>query len=238
MPITYSSGTSSFRVREPRQTNIPVYIAGGDNRSSGTTSGTGLTIAQEDQLATDILRGENLGFIDPAAPSSATLTSQNAADYFYNTADSNSLYRATAAGQGVGAFTKVVVPGTTGTIIGEAATYAALPAVVNGQYAMLTATDGTRIKGIYKGVGGAWVQNAIAGVSISSTPASETVVLANLPADTWTDVPAGTQVTAPLFIDTLDASGNAIDINARLVGGKWRVISSVAMTNVQIILWS
>lgn len=139
----------------------PVTSTGGGGTPSPADT---LSSAQVNQLVDDLGRGENLGFIDPAVAS--PLTSQSDKDYFYNTADNGALYRATATGQDVTAFTKFTLPGDTdGIVIGEAGTYAGLPAVQNDNYAILTADDvGTGTveapqypKGFYKGVAGSWV---------------------------------------------------------------------------------
>lgn len=150
-----------------------------------------LTSTQVAQLIEDLNRGENLGFIDPA---SSTLKSQNAADYFYNTADGNALYRATAADQAIAAFTKVSVDGG-GTIIGEATTFATLPGVQNGKYALLTKDDvGTGTadapqykSGVYKGIGGVWAKQ------LTSSSSVQTVELTDTQSNDGTDTTFGTR---------------------------------------------
>lgn len=221
------------------------YLDRQSTTASGTSPADALTQAEVDAVVTDLTtRGENLGYFDPATQP-ATLVSQNAGDFFFNTADGNSMYRATAVGQAVTAFTKFVLPGATGHIIGSSGTYVGLPTCVNGEYALLqndvigtgTAAAPQYPKGIYKGGGGIWQLDESIG-SGPSTPASEAVVIASIPADTWTNVPAGTSVTTPIYIDIKDAANQYIDLDRRVVAGVWQVISSVPLSNIQVILWS
>jgi hypothetical protein len=70
------------------------------------------------------------------------------------------------------------------------------------------------------------------------TKDQETLVLASLPADTWTDFPAsianpGRPIAGMTF---RSSAGELMSLDTQFIGDKWQVRSGLDLTNVQILL--
>jgi hypothetical protein len=96
----------------------------------------------------------------------------------------------------------------------------------------LSVTSGTR-----GAVGYKYVVNRIGATTSATSGGSDTVVLASLPSDTWTALPASTVVPAPLDVTVLSSTGDMLDIPLRRSGTTWQAMSSVTQTNLQFTLW-
>ena len=126
------------------------------------------------------------------------------------------------------------IDGGPGRIVAETATVAAFPAAASntGHYSMLTMMDGTNMAGLYKSDGTNW------NLSMGRGMSSDTVTLASLPANVWTEV------TSPLIQNPTDASikdstGAIIVFQKRInASNHLEMRSALAYSNLRVTLFA
>jgi hypothetical protein len=66
----------------------------------------------------------------------------------------------------------------------------------------------------------------------------ETLVLAELQPNTWTNIPASVDnpTRAIAGLQLRSSSGESLPLDSQMIGGTWQIRSAIALTNVQILL--
>lgn len=90
---------------------------------------------------------------------------------------------------------------------------------------------------IQSGLGSGAVSDEVkAAISDALTKDQEVLVIPSVPVNTWTNFPDSTQNAGRTIagFSLRSSSGESLPLDTRLSGGKWQVLSAIALTNVQI----